>query len=69
MGNSSLQALWKLLTNLSVSEALMFGFLLLCALGGTLTAIYIGIRAVMDMRKERRLGRLRPGPHGVNRRA
>jgi hypothetical protein len=54
MSSSSIQALWKILTNLSVSEALMFGFFALCAVGGALTAIFIAIRALIDVRKERR---------------
>jgi hypothetical protein len=62
MGSSSLNALWTVLTNLSGSEALLFGFLLLCAAGGAVVAIYIAIRALMDARKERRARR---GRHHV----
>jgi hypothetical protein len=67
MSSTSMQALWKLLTSLSVSEAVLFGFFLLCAVGGILTAIFIGIRAVVDVRKERRSNRP-DSPHGANRR-
>jgi hypothetical protein len=62
MGTTSIGALWKMLTSLSVSEALLLGFLVLCAVGGTITAIFIGVRAAMDFRKERRTNRPQPGP-------
>ena len=64
MSSSSIDALWKILTSLSVSEALLLGFLLLCALGGAVTAIFIGLRAIMDIRKERQANRPQHGPHG-----
>ena len=67
MSSSSIQALLKILANLSVSEALILGFLLLCAVGGALTAILIGIRAILEARKERRSTRSHHGPHGVDR--
>jgi len=57
-------ALWRVLTSLSVSDALLLGFLVLCAVGGTITAIFIGVRAAMDFRKERRMNRPQPGPRG-----
>jgi hypothetical protein len=62
VGSSSLSALWKVLTNLSGAEALLFGFLVLCALGGAAVAIYTGLRAIMDSRRERR-GSRRGRPH------
>ena len=59
MSSSSIAALWKALTNLSGTQALVLGFLLLCAIGGACIAIYVGIRAVLDAREERRMMRAR----------
>ena len=67
MSNSSINALWKTLTSLSGMDALLLGFLLLCALGGALVAIYVGIRAVADARKERRAVRMQHAGRGIKR--
>jgi len=67
MSSSSINNLWKVLANLSGTDALLLGFLLLCAVGGAAVAIYIGIRAVVDVRKERHVGRAHHGPRAANR--
>jgi hypothetical protein len=66
MGNTTLASLWKTVQSLSATEAAMLGFLLLCAVGGILVAIYVGIRAFIDARQDRRETRA-PTSRGVNR--
>ena len=67
MSSSSINHLWKVLANLSGTDALLLGFLLLCAVGGAAVAIYIGIRGVVDVRRERHVGRAHHGPRAANR--
>jgi hypothetical protein len=67
MSNSNINALWKTLTSLSGIDALLLGFLLLCAAGGALVAIYVGIRAVVDSRRERRADRMQHAGRGGER--
>jgi hypothetical protein len=57
MSSSSISNLWKVLTNLSGTDALLLGFLLLCAVGGVLVAIYIAFSAALDVYRERRAER------------
>ena len=64
MSTTSVAAFWRMLSNLSVMEALLLGFLLLCAVAGALVAIYIGIRSLMDARRGRRGGRPRNPQRG-----
>lgn len=54
MSTLSINSLLKLSSSLSAFEALLLGFLVLCALGGATVAIYAAIRALMDARAERR---------------
>ena len=67
MSSSSISNLWKMLTNLSGTDALLLGFLVLCAVGGVVVAIYIAISAAVAARKERRNERMHPAPPPVNR--
>lgn len=57
MGSASLNALLRLLTNLSGVDALILGFLVLCAVCGAVVAIYVGLRAFIDARRNRRTRR------------
>jgi hypothetical protein len=54
MSTLSINSLLKLSSSLSAFEALLLGFLLLCALGGAAVAIYVAIRALIDARAARR---------------
>ena len=67
MSSSSLNSLWKILTNLSGGDALLLGFLLLCAVGGALVAIYVAISALLDLHRERRAERMHESPRIANR--
>jgi hypothetical protein len=67
MGNPTLSGLWKTLQSLSGVEALMLGFLLVCAVGGALVAIYIGITAFINARRDRRESRAHHAPRGMKR--
>jgi hypothetical protein len=46
---------------------MLLGFLLLCAVGGTLVAIYIAISALLDARRERRAERMHQAAKIANR--
>jgi len=67
MSSSSISNLWRTLTNLSGTDALLLGFLLLCAVGGALVAIYIAISALLDARRERRAERMHQAAKIANR--
>jgi hypothetical protein len=54
MGTLSIDSLLKLSSSLSAVEALMLGFLLLCAIGGVVVAIYVAMRTILEARAERR---------------
>jgi hypothetical protein len=69
MSNSSISTLWKLLTNLSGTDALLLGLLLLCAIGGAAIAIYIAISAALDTRRTRRSERMHHAAPRTNRHA
>jgi len=58
MNTTSVNNLWKMLSNLSGTDALLLGFLLLCAVGGALVALYIAISALLDARRQRRADRI-----------
>jgi hypothetical protein len=67
MSGSSISNLWRTLTNLSGTDALLLGFLLLCAVGGALVAIYVAISALLDARRERRAERRHQAAEIANR--
>ena len=67
MSSSSISALWKILANLSGVDALLLGFLLLCAVGGLVVAIYVAISAALDVRRERRGHRMHHAARPANR--
>ena len=54
MSALSVNSLLKLLSSLSAFEALLLGLLVLCAFGGAAVAIYIGIRALIEVRAKHR---------------
>ena len=66
MGSSNISSLWKMLMNLSGTDALLLGLLLLCAVGGVLVAIYIAISAALDVRRQRRVERMHHAAPPVN---
>jgi hypothetical protein len=63
MRMSSIDTLLRMLSGLSGFEALVLGFLVFCALGGVLVAMYVGIRSLGDARAERRGNRPKKEPH------
>ena len=67
MNTTSVNNLWKMLTNLSGTDAMLLGFLLLCAVGGALVAIYIAISALLEARRKRRAERMHQAAKIANR--
>jgi hypothetical protein len=61
-----MSTLWKVLTNLSGMDALLLGFLLLCAIGGVVVAIYVAISATLAGRRGRRGERMHHAPRAAN---
>jgi hypothetical protein len=57
MGTLSVNSLLKLSSSLSAFEVLLLGFLVACALGGALVAIFLAIRSLMEVRAKRRAER------------
>ncbi len=64
-----MSTLWKILTNLSGMDALLLGFLLLCAVGGVVVAIYVAISATLHGRRGRRVERMHHGARAANKQA